>query len=414
MKKNLIALAIFGAFSGAALAQSNVTLYGILDVNFQYNDPDASGASSVRGIGSGHQSGSRWGIRGSEALSPNLNAVFTLEGGYSTDTGAMGQAFPPGNVAVPANTTTAQRLFGRQVWGGLAGGWGTIVAGRVATFSSGTGSFDMFGNVDPFLTGFGDSSLGSTFTSAAALRVDNAALYQSPSFGGFKFGAGYSFQGVGSEAAGSGNNNRVWFLGANFARGPFFAAVTYDTFDIADAGIPAGTAAFPAIAANVSDQKSLQIGATFDLKFLKLHGAYAKEDDVRYVVGTLGAPSTSFVPTFDSGADADAWMAGVTVPLLGGALLGSYQRRNGDSVDVCTGTLVAGACPAASAFNRSRDVEIWAVAYTYPLSRRTNLYINYSDADVDNRSGPVAGGTGVSTISAAGRKQYTAGFRHLF
>ncbi len=30
MKKNLIALAILGAFSGAALAQSNVTLYGIL------------------------------------------------------------------------------------------------------------------------------------------------------------------------------------------------------------------------------------------------------------------------------------------------------------------------------------------------------------------------------------------------
>ena len=40
MKKNLIALAILGAFSGAALAQSNVTLYGIVDVDFQYNDPE--------------------------------------------------------------------------------------------------------------------------------------------------------------------------------------------------------------------------------------------------------------------------------------------------------------------------------------------------------------------------------------
>ena len=42
MKKNLIALAILGAFSGAALAQSNVTLYGIIDVNYQYNDPDVT------------------------------------------------------------------------------------------------------------------------------------------------------------------------------------------------------------------------------------------------------------------------------------------------------------------------------------------------------------------------------------
>ena len=43
MKKNLIALAILGAFSGAALAQSNVTLYGIIDVGYQYTDPDVSG-----------------------------------------------------------------------------------------------------------------------------------------------------------------------------------------------------------------------------------------------------------------------------------------------------------------------------------------------------------------------------------
>ncbi len=94
MKKNLIALAIFGAFSGAALAQSNVTLYGIIDVNYQYNDPDVSGASSTSGINSGHQSGSRWGIRGSEALSPNLNAVFTLEGGFGVDDGTATPRWP--------------------------------------------------------------------------------------------------------------------------------------------------------------------------------------------------------------------------------------------------------------------------------------------------------------------------------
>ena len=46
MKKNLIALAVFGAFSGAALAQSNVTLYGIIDVGFAYVDP-SSGSMPV-------------------------------------------------------------------------------------------------------------------------------------------------------------------------------------------------------------------------------------------------------------------------------------------------------------------------------------------------------------------------------
>ena len=381
MKKNLIALAILGAFSGAALAQSNVTLYGIIDVNFQYNDPDASGASSTRGINSGHQSGSRWGVRGSEALSPNLNAVFTLEGGYTADDGMMGQG---------------GRLFGRQAWAGLAGGWGTVVAGRVATFSSGTGSFDMFGNTDPFLTGFGDSSLGSTFSSAGALRLDNSVLYQSPTFGGFKFGAGYSFNGNGQEAAGSGNNNRIWFLGANFARGPFFAAVTYDVIDLNDSAA-AGSATTPARPANASDQKHLQVGATFDLKFLKLHAGYAKEDN-HYL-------TTGLAPDPVAGEDADAWMAGVTVPLLGGSLLGSYQKRSGDPVGVCLGTfLPTGGCSVALT-TRERDVDVWAIGFTYPLSRRTNLYATFSDRD----------GEGFANNDITiDRKQYTVGLRHLF
>ena len=38
MKKSLIALALIGTFSGAAVAQSNVTLYGILDVNYMWQE----------------------------------------------------------------------------------------------------------------------------------------------------------------------------------------------------------------------------------------------------------------------------------------------------------------------------------------------------------------------------------------
>jgi predicted porin len=385
MKKNLIALAILGAFSGAALAQSNVTLYGIIDVNYQYNDPDVSGASSTSGINSGHQSGSRWGIRGSEALSPNLNAVFTLEGGYSADDGQQGQG----------------RLFGRQVWAGLAGGWGTMVAGRVATFSSGTGSFDMFGSVDPFLTGFGDSSLGATFNTAGAQRLDNSVLYQSPVWGGFRFGVGYSFNASGQEAGGSGNNNKVLFSGVSWAGGPVYLAATYDQLDPAPL---TGTAATALIPGGASDQKQLQLGGTFDLKFLKLHGAYAKEDHVYYTSGIGLQP--------DAGADADAWMVGVSVPLLGGSLLGSYQDRNGDPV-----TVVLGATPTPlNQFTRERDREVWAIAYTYPLSRRTNLYINFSDSDEEIRNTNLVPGSPTTDIARAtfDRKQYTVGMRHLF
>ena len=382
MKKNLIALAMLGAFSGAALAQSNVTLYGIIDVNYQYNDPNVGGQASTSGVNGGHQSGNRWGIRGSEALSPSLNAVFTLESGFNIDTG-----------------TSAQdgRLFGRQAWGGLQGGWGTLVAGRVATFSSGAGSFDKWGNIDPFLASFGDSGLGSTFTPSGTLRVDNAALYNSPTLGGFSIGAAYSFNGNGPEAAGTGNNNRVLSFGANYAAGPFYAAITYDVIELNNAGTP-GNATTPAIPSGAADQKMLQIGATFDFKFVKLHGAYAKEDSVWLTVG--------FAPQVDAGADATAWMLGVTAPVFGGSLLASYQQRDGDTVNVCLGSFVpaTGLCTAPLQ-SRERSIDEWAVGYTYPLSRRTNLYINYSDRD---------GEQSVYNNATINRKQYTVGFRHLF
>ena len=373
MKKNLMALAVFGAFSGAALAQSNVTLYGIIDVGYGYSDFSSGSLQSTKGINGGIQSGNRWGIRGSEALSPSLNAVFTIEGGFNIDTGtlAQGSAACTGTPITATNSVacsgaTQSRLFGRQAWGGLSGGFGTLVGGRVATFSSGTGSFDMVGSIDPFGTGFGGYG-GWLASSANALRLDNAILYQSPTFGGFKIGAGYSFNASGSEVAGSGNNLDVWFTGAQFAAGPFFAAITYDKFDIPGAS---------------SDQKNLTLGATFDLKFLKLHAGYSKEDDQR-VFNVLG---------ITSGADADSFMAGVTIPLFGGSLFGSWQKYDGDRVQL-----------TATTFDE-RDAKVYGIGYTYPLSRRTNIYASFARNDAEESI----------NNTTLDRKQYALGIRHLF
>jgi general bacterial porin, GBP family len=354
MKKSLIALAMLGAFAGSALAQSNVTLYGILDINYQRNSPNGP-QQSVQGINSGHQSGSRWGLRGSEALGRGMNGIFAIEGGFNLDDGMMGQ----GN-----------RLWGRQAWAGLnfTGAKISLVGGRLAGLSSGTGSFDMFGATDPFLTGFGDASLASTFSSAAALRFDNTVGLIGGPWAGFRAGAIYSFNAAGQEAAGSGNNTRVTGLAANYSGGPFFVSVTHDQIQV-----PAAP----------SRQKHTQIGATFDLKFLKLHAGYAMEDDIR-VFGTANSGTI--------GRDADAWMAGVTVPLMGGNILASYQSRDADTMTVAGVTT-------------NPDLRVWGLAYTYPFSRRTNAYISFSDRD----------GKGTNQNNAVwDRKQYTAGVRHLF
>ena len=370
MKKSLIALALMGAFSGAAFAQSNVTVYGILDVNYMWQElPTTVGSGtsarvqqeSVDGINSGHQSGSRWGIRGSESLGGGLNAIFTLEGGYDIDRGTLGQG---------------GRLFGRQAWAGLSGGWGSVVAGRLASFSSGTGSFDLIGRVDPFLTGFGLASAGNTFYSMNALRADNTVAYVSPTMGGFKGGIGYSFNVNGTESA-TDTNNTALMAGANWTSGPFFAAITYDAIDT-----PGST----------PDQKHIQVGGTFDIAMFRLHAGWAKQDNIQ-AVSTVTGGSGSFI-TIPSGAafDSTSWLLGATWKITPAfELLASYQALDADGKLIGT-------------VNFEPDYTIWAFGGTYALSRRTNLYASYASRDAD---GTLSG----NTFNA---KQLAVGVRHLF
>ena len=46
MKKSLIALAVLAAASGAAMAQSSVTLFGVVDATIRYIDADTTGIAS--------------------------------------------------------------------------------------------------------------------------------------------------------------------------------------------------------------------------------------------------------------------------------------------------------------------------------------------------------------------------------
>jgi GBP family porin len=363
MKKTLVALAIAGAFSGAAFAQSSVTLYGIADVNFQVTDFDRSGVSNVTGINSGHRNGSRWGLRGSEDLGGGLNAIFQLEGGYSVDTGTLGQG---------------GRLFGRQAYVGLRGAFGTVALGRFATLGSGTGAFDMFSDIDPFYTGYGTASLASTFSEAGALRVDNAFLYRTPNISGFQAGYLHSFNTNGGEAAGNSNNTRLDNFGVNFGAGPFYGAITYSI-----AKFPTST--------GFKDQKMLQIGATYDLKVVKLHAAYDNETAAR------SALQSAIGGTAD-GTDANAWMLGVSVPFgpNNSKFMASYQKRDGKSQTIGT-----------TSFNADRKV--YGIGYEYFMSKRTVLHGTIAVSDGSNTLQE-----GTAATDFANKKEYTVGVTHFF
>ena len=85
MRKSLLTVALACALP-AAYAQSSVTLYGIVDVGFEYLD--VGNISDTR-LQSGISAGSRLGIRGSEDLMPGWRALFTLEQRIEVDTGSQ-------------------------------------------------------------------------------------------------------------------------------------------------------------------------------------------------------------------------------------------------------------------------------------------------------------------------------------
>src|SRR6185312_3429968 len=86
MKKSLLALAVLTAITGAASAQSSVTLYGKVDLGLVLDSGNNAG-KSVR-VSSGVTGGSRIGFKGVEDLGGGMKAAFQLETGYCADSNA--------------------------------------------------------------------------------------------------------------------------------------------------------------------------------------------------------------------------------------------------------------------------------------------------------------------------------------
>jgi len=169
------------ALSTTALAQSSVTLYGIIDTGVEYvSHANAAGGHVFRMPAVTGELPSRWGLRGAEDLGGGYSAVFTLESGFNVRDGSSGQG---------------GRLFGRQAFVGLKGPYGTMAFGRqyTMTYLALQGA-DIIG---PDIYGMG--SLDAYVPNA---RADNSVTYMG-TYKGFTLGAGYSF---GRDSAGTGNS----------------------------------------------------------------------------------------------------------------------------------------------------------------------------------------------------------------
>lgn len=388
MKKKVIALGVASLASGVAIAQSNVTMYGVVDTMYVYSQGDAGiggGKNKFSGLaGGGGTAGNRLGFKGEEALGNGLKAVFTLEYGLNIDN----------NSGVGTSGLNA-----RQQFVGLAGNWGTVALGRQYA-----PAFDATANNDALeATDLGiQSSLsvysGSTITPNSPARFANSITYTSPNWGGFTGKAIYGFGesnigGTFNDRVNSTSDNGKFGLGLNYNNGPLNVDVLYQSR--LNVEVPNAPGLLPLKApGGGSSINEWYAGANYDFKVVKIYGSYQALDNNNSILG----PDSDFGSGIES---SNIWTVGVTAPIGNGVFGLSYGRLSLDRLN-----------------NSSGNSWGWGAMYQYNLSKRTALYGAYSYFDNSRNSVPVqaqVAGDG-DLIGARGENNYAvgAGIRHSF
>lgn len=202
MNGKLIGLASLVVLCQAAFAQSNVTVYGIVDTGIVVGRGGPKGSEMK--LESGVSNGSRLGLRGSEALGNGMSGIFTLESGILNDTGALDQG---------------GLLFGRQAFVGLESRQGTLTMGRQYT-----PIYSALLIADPFGNNFGGASGQLMANEKAGVRMNNTLMYSSPSVNGFNGQLAYGF----GEVAGDSAKSRQIGAAVGYANGPLTVRIAHN------------------------------------------------------------------------------------------------------------------------------------------------------------------------------------------
>ena len=204
MKKSLIALAVLAA-SGAAMAQSSVTLYGVADAGLVKSNGISAQMSSAGIMNNGT---SRLGVRGVEDLGGGLKASFNFEHGLNLENGA-------GNLS-------GGQMWSRAAWMALEGGFGRFQMGRTLNPS-------FYGVAAWELTGTANYSVvGNQFNyTGQGPRSNSVFQYTTPNLSGFSATLGYIMKPdnmIGLDPQG----NAKYDLNAIYRNGPLVAALSYN------------------------------------------------------------------------------------------------------------------------------------------------------------------------------------------
>jgi predicted porin len=379
MQKKIIALAVAGLVSGAAFAQSNVEIYGNLDIGYLQataNGKTRNGAGAITaktstdirstGFETGALSSNYLGFRGSEDLGNGLKALFTVELGMNETAGNRQGA--DSGTEVDVNGAFAYR----KQYLGLSGGFGTVTIGRNSVLIDdawAVGSAGLKNNAvgDMYSTAASGStnttSLGAKFHDT---RANELITYTSPNFSGFtgsfQYGTGQSDQngslaGVNADAAAEHTN---WGFRADYANGPLAAVFAYNS-EKNDNYATAGANRVPGDTATDSD--SWLLGANYNFGILKVFGQYFDGDRNLDTFAGVGATKTK------NNQNMSGWELGVHVPVTAQiTLAASYYDASIDWKNTTNLAVVT---------KGDIDNNGYQLAGLYSLSKRTTAYVMY-------------------------------------
>jgi predicted porin len=410
--------------TGLAQAQSTVTLYGIADIGI--TQVTGLKAGSVTQLASGIMEGSRWGLKGNEDLGGGYRAIFTLENRFELDTGSVSnrpisgsqlsdrfsqasllglpstlQAAVSGVDAALANEygvnvgASGGRLFDRQAFVGLITPVGAILAGRQYT-----PAFEANATYDIMAT---QSALSAgqivAFPAVLEIRASNALSYRIVQ-GGISGSLMYAL----GEVPGDAGKSTLLGVNANYKTDAFSVGFGYNTKNN-ELGDKSLTTLVLGASMNFGES------STLSSMLIKI-----TDDNPSGLSAISGLLTPQLTPALGAAA-------GPTAALVQSKFVDAF-KQDGRLFHIGY-RYITGPNTVSVAYNSyddnrpsNADVRSYGVAYSYALSKRTDLNAVLVRYDNENLAQVAPGGNGylggVTASAGTGSTGLALGVRHRF
>lgn len=350
-------MAALGGIALHAGAQSNITVYGIVDAGIVAERGGAAG--SVGKVTSGVGSVSRLGIRGTEDLGGGLQALFMLESGMKIDSGA---------------SDVANAIANRQALVGLnSRTLGLLTLGRQKN-----PLYKALGEVgDPFGLGYAGTAKNLFPLVGSNTRSSNTVAYATPSCQGWSGELSYSL----GEQAGSASAGRQYAAALAYSNGDLNARLVYNRRN--------SDTATPAVAQEPG--RNLLLVAHYNFHVLKAFFAYGQDRGYNSAV-LPSANAYGYQTAPQASTDSTDLLLGATVPAgARGTIMTSFIHKNDKQWN--------------------QDASQLGIGYSYAWTRRTSTYLAYAKIHNQNGAGYTVGNNG---DAGSGDSAFDLGIRHAF